>query len=244
MVKNLNERRLIEPTVSAAAPADILFPQEAGLSGVFKDLPEAEWRLLLSTSRLRELRKGEFLVRAGEPPDGIYILLKGSAEVLREGRSQRKVTLNQLRPGDVAGEVAHVSNGTRIADVLGLEDCLWAHIDEELTPEFIAQYPSFALHLLRTLATRLTRTSVQAMDLATVDVPTRLLNALERMAVPKAMAGSKYLVIRERPTHTSLAQLVGSSREVVSRSFGILEQAGEIQQRGRMIILLKPSQQL
>jgi DNA-binding GntR family transcriptional regulator len=43
------------------------------------------------------------------------------------------------------------------------------------------------------------------------------------------MTTGKVLVVHPRPTHEELAQMVGSSREVVTRAMKLLEKTGEIE---------------
>ena len=205
--------------------------------GVFATMSAAERAALIERSTVLHLARGEKLLRTGAPSDGVYLLLAGAAEVQRSGDSGRVVTLNRITPGEVVGEVAHIAGVGRSADVIAAEATVWARLTEPVTPEFLERFPVLSHHLLVTLARRLSQTTVQAVDLATADVPTRVLRVLLTLADRDMNSPDGRRSITSRPTHEQLARLVGSSREVVSRAIYLLEDAGEIEQRGRVIFI-------
>ena len=53
---------------------------------------------------VRELGAGVVLFKAGEPPDGVWILRRGGVE-LTVGAGRRRAVIGVLRPGDVDGDI-------------------------------------------------------------------------------------------------------------------------------------------
>jgi CRP/FNR family cyclic AMP-dependent transcriptional regulator len=206
--------------------------------GSFGRIPAQERLGLFKLATLVQVHAGDQLICAGAKSDGFYILLQGKGEVRRSGGAGRMLVINRISVGEVVGEVAHLSGGYRTADVFSVESSIWARITADFSPEFTKEFPSFSYEVLVTMAKRVDRTTTQAVELATEDVPFRVLQALKGMAHGTESDGRDHGRISERPTHQRLAELVGTSREVVSRSIKILEDSGAIRQDGKSITIV------
>jgi ATP-binding cassette subfamily B protein len=60
---------------------------------------------------------GAVIVREGDPADAFYVVVTGSARVVKRGDNGQEVPLNKLGPGAGLGEVALLEGGTRSATV-------------------------------------------------------------------------------------------------------------------------------
>ena len=65
----------------------------------------------------RSFLAGTELTREGEQSDAFYVLLEGSADVLRGGES-----LNELGPGDFFGEIGLLGHSARTASIAAKTD--------------------------------------------------------------------------------------------------------------------------
>jgi len=90
------------------------------------------------------------MVRAGDPGKSFYVLLDGSARVVRPGRRARR-----LGPGDYFGEMALLDSAPRSADVVADSDLLTLTIDRSGFLKLLRADPVMSEALLRTLAARL-----------------------------------------------------------------------------------------
>ena len=66
----------------------------------------------------RRLRKGDTLVRQGDPGDELYLLFDGVLEVERDGR-----VIAEVGPGAILGEGALLQGGTRMATLRAITPC-------------------------------------------------------------------------------------------------------------------------
>ena len=94
---------------------------------------------------------GQVIAVTGDPGSGMYILLEGTVAVeLRSGRLE-------LQPGDFFGELALlIDDGARVARVRATAPVRCLSLPREDFLALVETEPSFALHLLRELARRLT----------------------------------------------------------------------------------------
>jgi CRP-like cAMP-binding protein len=95
--------------------------------------------------------KGRVLALEGDPGAGMFILCEGTIAVeLRSGNLE-------LGPGDFFGELALlVDDGGRVARVRATSAVRCISIPREEFLTLVETEPSFALHMLRELARRLT----------------------------------------------------------------------------------------
>jgi CRP-like cAMP-binding protein len=96
------------------------------------------------------LAPGETLFKAGDVPDGMYILLDGALEVIVES----KVVENSVR-GAIIGEMALIDQSPRGATVVAREPSSLAKLDAARFHRLIQQNPFFAMHVMKVLADRI-----------------------------------------------------------------------------------------
>ena len=98
--------------------------------------------------------------------------------------------------------------------------------------------PSTALNLLGEMSQRLRRANENIVSLALQDVEVRLVKTLARLARDEGSTNPDgSLILRRRPTQQELANMVGSSRETVSRTLAAMARQGLTVTRGRSLLL-------
>jgi len=185
----------------------------------------------------RRFEARRYVVRHAEAGGALFIMLSGVVEVSRGKEAGRRVVIARRYKGEVIGEISAVTGASRSADVRTLTACVLGELSGGHLEEVFRKVPSFAIHLLRLLAGRLAESTQQSVNFATCDIPTLVLKALQSLSVARYMTTGKVLVVHPRPTHEELAQMVGSSREVVTRAMKLLEKTGEIKFDGEQLLV-------
>ncbi len=89
--------------------------------GIFKDLTAEERRSMEVELETRALKRGEVLVRQGEPADALYIVVSGRFEVHIAGNDG---PIAEIGVGSPVGEMAFLAGGARTATVIAARDSL------------------------------------------------------------------------------------------------------------------------
>jgi CRP-like cAMP-binding protein len=117
---------------------------------LFDGLSKRQLRRIAKLARVRRFAPGSTMVRTGEPGKSFFVLLDGTARVVRKsGRARR------LGVGDYFGEMALLDGAPRSASVVADGEVLALTIDRPGFTKILRAEPALAQALLGTLAARL-----------------------------------------------------------------------------------------
>jgi len=109
---------------------------------LFRGLKEQQLDKIANQFVPREYATRQAIVTQGEGGEGFFIIIKGSAEVVRQQSDGTKVVVNTLGPTDFFGELTLLDDGLRTASVITTDEteCLiltrWKFCRSQLLEEF------------------------------------------------------------------------------------------------------------
>lgn len=186
---------------------------------------------------LRERRypKGSMILAQGDPGEALYLLAAGQVKVVLIHEDGREVILSVLGVGAFFGEMALLDQEPRSAHVVAMTDSLLLQLRREDFQARLRSGPEVAIALLRELSRRLRRADETIASLMLLDVNGRIANLLLELASEEG--GER---ITRRLTHATIGQMVGASRETVSRTMRSLVNRNILRVSRREILLLDP----
>ena len=140
--------------------------------------------------------------------------------------------LSVLGDSDFFGEMALIDDEPRSAHVIAMEDSTLIVLRREDFQNIVIHAPGIALSLLRELSRRLRRVDEKVGSLVLLDVHGRVAQLLLVLADE-----TDGLRISRRLTHHTNAQMIGSSRETVSRTMRELVDKGMIDVSRKDIVI-------
>jgi CRP/FNR family cyclic AMP-dependent transcriptional regulator len=197
---------------------------------LFSDLADAEMARFGEVLREREYPKNSVILFEDDPGDALYVVRSGQVKVVLIGEDGREVILSVLTDGDFFGEMSLIDDEPRSAHVIAMKDSQLLVLRREDFQAQLELSPRIALKLLRVLVQRLRRADEKIGGLVLLDVNGRVARLLLDMA--DEGGGPK---ITRRLTHHTIAQMIGSSRETVSRAMRELVARGLIEVSRREI---------
>ncbi|HXE58015.1 MAG TPA: Crp/Fnr family transcriptional regulator [Gemmatimonadales bacterium] len=197
---------------------------------LFASLPESELQAFAELTRERAYPKGSVILFEDDPGDALYLVAAGQVKVVLIGEDGREVILSVLGEGSFFGEMALLDDEPRSAHVIAMEDATLLALRREDFHARLRASPEVAIGLLRELSRRLRRADEKIGSLVLLDVNGRVADLLLRLADEEG--GDR---ITRKPTHHTISQMIGSSRETVSRTMRDLAERGVIQVTRREI---------
>jgi len=190
---------------------------------LFGQLGPADLQRVVEVARERSYPKNSVILFEDDPGDALYVVAEGQVKVVLIGEDGREVILSVMGAGEFFGEMALIDDEPRSAHVIAMEDSTLVVLRREDFQPILAQTPVIALALLKELSRRLRRVDEKVGSLVLLDVNGRVAQLLLELADE---AGGER--IRRRLTHHTIAQMIGSSRETVSRTMRDLVDKGLI----------------
>ncbi|MCC5806516.1 MAG: cyclic nucleotide-binding domain-containing protein [Opitutales bacterium] len=109
-----------------------------------------------------EVAPGQTIIEQGEEGSGFFVLKKGTLEVFKDD-----VLLAVLMyPGTIFGEMGDILGRPRTCTVKAKNNSVITHIEASSLEELVQMQPEIAAKIIRTLASRLDRTTQKLIDTA------------------------------------------------------------------------------
>lgn len=199
---------------------------------LFSDLSAAELERFAEVAREREYPKNSVILFEDDPGDALYVVSGGQVKVVLIGEDGREVILSVLSDGDFFGEMSLIDDEPRSAHVIAMRDSRLLVLRRDDFQQQLQQVPSIALKVLKVMVQRLRRADAKIGGLVLLDVNGRVARLLLDLA--EESGGPK---ITRKLTHHTIAQMIGSSRETVSRAMRELVERGLIDVTRREITI-------
>jgi CRP/FNR family transcriptional regulator, cyclic AMP receptor protein len=204
---------------------------------LFADLSERALVELAQVAVPRSYEPGQSVFREGDSGDTCYVVREGCVRVTRRHSDGRVITLAELRPGEMFGELAMFGGETRSASVEALDPTRALAILSGDLRRIIAQHPDIAVKMLEALANRLRDANERLARQSFQTVAGRVASALLSQVKARSDGEEAERGIVIEATQAEIAQLAGASRESASRFLAKLERAGLITTgRGRVVV--------
>jgi CRP-like cAMP-binding protein len=193
-------------------------------------LDPAELARFADMTRERSYPKGSVILFEDDPGDSLFLVKNGRVKVVLIGEDGREVILGILTVGDHFGELSLIDGNPRSAHVIAMDDAQLIVLRREDFRRRVEESPRVAWALLVEISRRLRRADEQIGSLVLLDVDGRIARLLL-----DAAAESGGQTIEKRLTHQTIAQMIGASRETVSRAMREFQDNGLISVQRRQI---------
>jgi CRP/FNR family cyclic AMP-dependent transcriptional regulator len=203
---------------------------------LFNELRGGDIERLSLAARERSYPKNSVILFEDDPGDALFVVVSGQVKVVLTAEDGREVILSVRDQGDFFGEMSLIDTEPRSAHVIAMEDARLVVLRREDFQKCLSEIPQIAVGLLRALCRRLRQADDKIGGLVLLDVPGRVAGLLLDMA-----DDNDGVTITKRITHHMIAQMIGSSRETVSRTMrSMVEQSVIEASRKKISILNRP----
>jgi len=169
--------------------------------------------------------------------DAMDIVLSGRIKIFTNSSSKKRKTFAYLKEGEFFGEMSLLEGLTRSAAAQAVEHSRLLMIRKKDFQRLLAHDPKLALYLLQTVCERLRKANEEIEGLLFRNILGRVAKALLELGRRSGETHGAALILKERFTQQELADVVGTTREPLTRALSSLRRAGLVDQHdGRYTI--------
>lgn len=203
---------------------------------LFHKLNQEELQQLVQVSSRVIYEIGETILIEDTPGEYLFIIEKGKVRVLITTPEGEEITLTFLREGDFFGEMALFTEKERCATVLAVKKTTLLKLHRRDFMEILKDHFSITQAVLSSLCERLHQANQMIYSLNHLSVAGRVAAYLQTLAEQEGVKEGDYICVT-RPTHQEMANLLGASRETISRILNAMENQKLISCKGRKIYI-------
>jgi len=204
---------------------------------IFSKLDEESLKKIDSISIEKHYRKGDIIILQDSKVEGLYIIREGRIKISRISEDGKIKVLAILSSGDIMGEMSILDEELASATAEAIEDSRLVFIKREDFQSILVRYPMITLGIAQILAKRLRLADREIEELAFYSVKSRVIKTLMELADRYGEKTNSGIRLSLKLTHQELADMVGTSRETVSRVISVLEKRQLItNERGYTVI--------
>lgn len=182
----------------------------------------------------RRFPRNTTIVEEGLAGDYMYVIREGRVKVTKLSEDGREKILEFLDAGSFFGEMALLDRAPRIASVKTLKPVRLLALSRSDFLNLLRKSPDLTLSVIQELCKRLRTVDDQASALSFQRVKDRTKGLLERLARDPHEEGGR---VTPPLTHQQMADMIGTSRETVTRVLKELKQEGWLRQEGKRYLV-------
>ncbi|MBI1212609.1 MAG: cyclic nucleotide-binding domain-containing protein [Alphaproteobacteria bacterium] len=195
-----------------------------------------ERRRFDAAARAIKATKGQTVIGQGPGSTDVYFVEDGAFRVLIYSKSGKQVSIRTLRRGDCFGELAAIDQRERSANVVAVTDGRLLQVSGAVFKSILEGSSRAAIWLAIHLGGQVRVLTERIFELSALNVPSRLHCELLRLGLQAGVHDNESR-IRPAPTHSELANRIGTHREGVTREMRALVRRGILQQSKRDLVL-------
>lgn len=181
--------------------------------------------------------EGALIFVEGQMPRGVYVLCQGRVKLMSTNRDGKTFIMKIAQPGEILGLHAVVSGQPYELAVETLQPSQLAFIDRHDFLRFLRQNPDACLHA----AQQLSNDCASAYEvIRSIGLSHSVGEKLARLLLQwstDAPTVNGTIRLKLALTHEEMAQLIGSSRETVSRLLGDLKRQRVLELSGSTMVI-------
>ena len=206
---------------------------------LFAELDDRELASIAAVAKTRRYAKDDVIFHADESGDVFCLIKEGQVKVTMISPEGKEIILSLLGTGEFFGEMALIEDEPRSATVVATEALELVTIWRSDFLQILAENFSITKKVLMEMSHRLRNASNRIESLATMDVYGRLARFFLDLAREQGKSLDNGYVAVTRPTHQAIANMIGTSRETVSRLIHDLMKQNLLLSEGKTIYLRK-----
>lgn len=202
---------------------------------LFSGISRVALNELASLMKEVTFKKNSLVITQGDRTRSLFIITSGRMKVYASDEDGSQTIFTFLGPDSFFGELSLLDDAPRSASVIAVEESRALSLSHQNFSNFLSQHPEISTSLFKALTKRIRSMDDTICTLTSRDIYGRLVQTLYNQAKEQEDG----TLITQRLTHQDLAEMIGSSREMISRIFKDLKQGDYIRIDKKRVIIRK-----
>ncbi|MDI3476519.1 MAG: family transcriptional regulator, cyclic receptor protein [Thermoanaerobacterium sp.] len=203
----------------------------------FNTLSENSLKELDKIACKKEYKKGSIIFFEGDEGDAIYFVKTGKIKISKTSQQGKEHIIKIMENGDIFAESLLFIGGKYPATAEAIEDSIVIILKNKDIENLILKNNEIALGIIKLMAKRLQNVAVIIENLALKDSLGRTVSILLTFAREKGVKNKEGIAIELNLSRQDLANMVGTSRENMTRILSQLDKEGVIKLDRHAIII-------
>lgn len=131
---------------------------------MFAPLQERSLKEIIRHLGVQRYEPGELVLKKGDTGRNLFVLVKGTVDVVQEDADGSRTSIASLKEGDCFGEMSLITGDPCSADIQSTTEVLTLVMKKESFDQLLSRYPSLNIYFTKLLSQRLKRTSTHVAD--------------------------------------------------------------------------------
>jgi len=190
---------------------------------LFKGLSDEEIEPIISLAQNRRYQNGTHIFMQGDPLTNVYFIYKGTIKIYRTDLHGKEQIINVLQPGNMFPHQGFFRQDNYPAHAEVLEDALLIYIPIHLFENFLINHPEICIKLFRVLGDLIVDLQNRLEEKMLHNTYEQIILLLLRLSKQSGIETKNGDIrLKTHFTNRELANMIGSSRETVSRTLSQL----------------------
>jgi len=210
-------------------------------SRIFDGLTDSERQVWLSAARIQDCKRGQVLVRQGEPADVFYLVEAGFLKLAQVTAEGQELIIRLVGAAEPFAGIVALKAASYPVTATALEPTRLRAWSRDVLAGLLDQFPVVRTNIMREIASHMAEALTRVRELSTERVGQRLAHTLLRLMRQCGRPTAEGTLIAHALTRQELAELVGTTLYTVSRLLSQWETDGVIRTSGRRLIVPSPA---
>lgn len=204
---------------------------------LFKDLPSESFSLLGKRIHQKSFKKGEQIISEFEEAESVFFVKSGVVKLTKQDENGKEMIVCIKRSGEIFAEACLFNDSTYYpATAKMIQDGEIFYLRSSDLEQELMLSPDLAVVMMRYMSKSLLYFTSMLRDIALLDVYTKTVRTLGRLVEQFEFDNCHERNIELPLTVQEFANIVGASRESISRVFSTLRKEGILDVKGKIII--------
>jgi CRP/FNR family transcriptional regulator len=193
---------------------------------LFKELNREELSPIVEIAQTRFYKQKMYVFMQGDPLDRVFFLHSGKVKIYKTDLSGREQIVSVLEAGEMFPHAGFFRKGLYPAHAEIMEEAQLAAIPIDRFEQILISYPELCIKLFKVLGEKIIDLQNRLEEQILHNTHEQIIMLLLRLCKTNGVKADEVYKITTHFTNRELANMIGTSRETVSRTINHLKKKG------------------